>query len=239
MNESSNNRPQVTARKLAEPEPERSVPGQEMKDGVTIPVPEKFDLIANTYDDTPPEYYGQWDGPALMDVIGDVTGKRILDVGCGTGRLLERLRDAGAAVTGIDVSRRMVEQARRRGLNVFHSDITAFETDECFDVVVSVLTFNYIENKASALHTIHSLLETRGRLVIASDEQTEDTAVPRGKEAVTAPYFPCSKDEYKDLLKQSGFCVEKTVDLLWAEQYGSDQAGDAVGFIIQGTKSDK
>lgn len=210
-----------------------------MKDAVTIPVSEKFDSIADTYDDTSPEYYGQWDGPSLMDVLGDVSGKRILDVGCGTGRLLKRLHDAGAAVTGIDVSRRMVEEARGQGLKVFCSDITEFETDERFDVVVSVLTFNYIQDKASALHRIHSLLEAEGKFVISSDEQTEDTAVPRGSEVVTARYFPSTKREYEDLLKQSGFCVEKTVDLSWSEQYAGDHAGESVGFVIESTKSKK
>lgn len=206
-----------------------------MKDTITIPVSEKFDLIAGTYDDTPPEYYAQWDGLALMDAIDQVAGKRILDVGCGTGRLLKKLRDAGATVTGIDVSRRMVEQARSCGLNVFHSDITDFETEDRFDVIVSVLTFNYIQDKASALRRTHSLLETGGKLVISSDGQTEDTAIPRGKEAVTARYFPLSKSEYEGLLSRSGFCVQRTVDLRW--QCGGDHAGQSGGFIIETTKS--
>jgi len=43
-----------------------------------------------------------------------VTGRRILDAGCGSGPLFAALRDRGAIVTGIDTSTGMLELARRR-----------------------------------------------------------------------------------------------------------------------------
>jgi predicted TPR repeat methyltransferase len=50
----------------------------------------------------------------MLALAGDVTGRRILDAGCGSGPLLAALRDRGAIVTGIDKSAGMLEQARRR-----------------------------------------------------------------------------------------------------------------------------
>ena len=44
-------------------------------------------------------YYAQ---PAILDLAGNVAGRRILDVGCGTGPIFEALRDRGAVVTGVD-----------------------------------------------------------------------------------------------------------------------------------------
>ncbi|UWZ34799.1 class I SAM-dependent methyltransferase [Dactylosporangium roseum] len=42
--------------------------------------------------------------PFLWQALGDVTGQRLLDLGCGHGWLAEHLRQAGATVTGIDGS---------------------------------------------------------------------------------------------------------------------------------------
>src|SRR4051794_17885162 len=52
--------------------------------------------------------------PAVLDLAGDVTGRRILDVGCGAGPLLASLRDRGAIVTGVEPSAKMLELARQR-----------------------------------------------------------------------------------------------------------------------------
>ena len=55
-----------------------------------------------------------YERPAMLELAGDVTGRRILDAGCGSGPLFAALRDRGAMVTGIDSSAAMLEQARRR-----------------------------------------------------------------------------------------------------------------------------
>lgn len=44
----------------------------------------------------------------MVDLAGDVTGRRILDAGCGAGPLSAALRDRGAVVTGIDASAGML-----------------------------------------------------------------------------------------------------------------------------------
>src|SRR5882757_8620929 len=56
-------------------------------------------------------YYAR---PATLALAGDVTGRRILDAGCGSGPLFAALRERGAVVSGIDMSSGMLEVARRR-----------------------------------------------------------------------------------------------------------------------------
>jgi SAM-dependent methyltransferase len=51
---------------------------------------------------------------ALLEAIGEIAGKRVLDLGCGDGELSLQLVDRGADVTGLDISPGMVEVARRR-----------------------------------------------------------------------------------------------------------------------------
>ena len=55
-----------------------------------------------------------YERPAMLELAGNVTGRRILDAGCGSGPLFAALRDRGATVTGVDASAGMVEMARRR-----------------------------------------------------------------------------------------------------------------------------
>ncbi|MGW0432052.1 class I SAM-dependent DNA methyltransferase [Micromonospora sp. NPDC003197] len=79
--------------------------------------------VANDYDSFAEAYAaetesnlinGYYTRPAILDLAGDVAGRRILDVGCGAGPLLAELRDRGAIVTGIEPSAKMLALARQR-----------------------------------------------------------------------------------------------------------------------------
>jgi 2-polyprenyl-3-methyl-5-hydroxy-6-metoxy-1,4-benzoquinol methylase len=79
--------------------------------------------VANDYDSIAEAYTaetesnlinGYYTRPAVLELAGDVAGRRIPDVGCGAGPLLTALRERGAVVTGVDSSTRMLELARQR-----------------------------------------------------------------------------------------------------------------------------
>ena len=55
-----------------------------------------------------------YDRPACLDLLGDVTGKRVLDAACGPGLYAAELRRRGASVVGFDHSPRMIEICRER-----------------------------------------------------------------------------------------------------------------------------
>lgn len=52
--------------------------------------------------------------PPLLELLGDTTGRRVLDAGCGEGYLARVLAARGARATGIDLSPRLIEMARRQ-----------------------------------------------------------------------------------------------------------------------------
>lgn len=86
-------------------------------------------------------------------------GDRVLELGCGDGALSCALASEGFDVTGVDISRGMVEQARRRaeressGARFEVADSDLFDSEEPFDAVVSFMGafFTYAESPAEFL----------------------------------------------------------------------------------------
>jgi SAM-dependent methyltransferase len=103
-----------------------------------------------------------------------VAGRRILDVGCGSGPTLTDLRDRGAIVTGIDSSARMLEQARTRlgsdiDLRVVDlAEPLPFE-DSTFDDVIASQVLHYMKDWGPSLIEIHRVLKPGGRLIVSEE----------------------------------------------------------------------
>src|SRR5205807_2093473 len=59
-------------------------------------------------------YNAHYDRPAVLSLVGEVRGLRVLDAGCGPGLYAEELVTRGAEVVAVDAARAMVELAARR-----------------------------------------------------------------------------------------------------------------------------
>lgn len=79
-------------------------------------------------------------------------GRDVLECGCGTGLLLERIRHFAQNAKGIDLSPRMLERARARGLDVAEGSVTAlpFE-DASFDLTCSFKVLAHVPDLGGAL----------------------------------------------------------------------------------------
>ena len=110
--------------------------------------------------------------PAVLALVGNVAGRRVLDAGCGAGPLMAALRERGADVTGFDVSAGMVELARRKlgqDADLHVADLAAplpFP-DASFDDVVASLVLHYLEDWSGPLAELRRVLRPGGRLVVA------------------------------------------------------------------------
>ncbi|HVN61982.1 MAG TPA: class I SAM-dependent methyltransferase, partial [Gaiellaceae bacterium] len=74
-----------------------------------------FGRLARVYDELRPADANWWELFALLVAEGDLRGRRVLDVGCGTGRLAGALAERESCkVWGVDPSAEMLEVARSR-----------------------------------------------------------------------------------------------------------------------------
>lgn len=104
------------------------------------------------------------------DVLGWLAPQRdehILDIGCGTGTLTEKISESGAIVTGIDASPEMIAKAKQAypGIEFFVKDATDFSFDKKFDAAFSNATFHWIKGQQQLLQSIYNNLKPGGRLV--------------------------------------------------------------------------
>ncbi len=87
----------------------------------------------------------------------DLTGKKVLDVACGTGRFSRLFGSHGASVVGLDLSRAMLIQSRNRQSAEAYIEASALPLpfkDGAFDIAVSVNAFNHIPAFEEAIDEI-------------------------------------------------------------------------------------
>jgi trans-aconitate methyltransferase len=157
-------------------------------------------------------------GEPVVALLALLPGERILDLGCGDGRLTERLAATGADVVGVDASPAMVEAARRRGLDarVMSADALAFDAE--FDAVFSNATLHWVLEPAKAIAGVYGALKPSGRFVAELGgagnvahicEALAEVLGRRGHrfQALSPWYFP-TLAEYSELLRAAGFRIE-------------------------------
>ena len=107
----------------------------------------------------------------INEHLPDLTGKSVLDIGCGNGALLRELSSRFHAGVGIDVSSRLINLAQQRGSPgnniIYHwvdGPVIPVE-DETIDVVISMLSFRYLDWDP-IMKEIERVLRKDGKLIV-------------------------------------------------------------------------
>lgn len=161
---------------------------------------------------------------AVLESLGPVENRRVLDIAAGTGRFSMLLAEQGADVVAVDISRAMLDQAeaKRRTyatagtLSFFRGDASQlpFE-DDAFDAVVAMRFFHLVDDASRFLSELKRvaaetvIFDTFNRF---SCRSIYNWALPMGSQLVSA-------GEVRSWLDEAGLEVRSVVDD-WILPYG-------------------
>jgi len=110
--------------------------------------------------------------PAMYQLLGDIRGKSVLCVGCGTGEECEYLKSQGAKrVVGIDISSGLIEVAKESftGIEFEVMDMEQLSyMPDSFDVVYSSLTMHYVQDWIRVFKEILKVMKADGRFIFST-----------------------------------------------------------------------
>lgn len=127
-----------------------------------------YDDYSNSYDEERREgYYSLINDLEFEKVEPLASGKKVLEVGCGTGLILERVHKIAQDAVGVDISTGMLEVCRKKGLNVMEGSATElpFE-DNTFDLVYSLKVLAHVPDIEKAIREIVRVMKPEGRVVL-------------------------------------------------------------------------
>jgi SAM-dependent methyltransferase len=115
-----------------------------------------------------------YERPNTIARLPELTGKSVLDLGCSTGFYVDYVLEHGAAVTGVDASRLLIDKLMQRIKNpiaaFYCADICRpmpFLESGSFDVAIVSLVLDYIRDWSVLLTEMHRVLKKGGRVVIS------------------------------------------------------------------------
>ncbi len=178
----------------------------------------------------------------VITLLGDVSGKAILDIGSGNGAFSRLLAEKGAEVIGYDASSELVKGAQskeQKGVSFVPADQFEFSTEKRFDDAVAINVLNYAKDRAELsgfFASAYKHLKNGGRFVAMvfnpdfdsygtvvlnrriekpKEGENEMTVVfinPETKKEMRASFYYFSKADFEESAKDAGFS-----DIKWTE----------------------
>ncbi|WP_159473400.1 class I SAM-dependent methyltransferase [Dyadobacter sp. 3J3] len=163
----------------------------------------------------------------VLDFLNIETGNKLLDVGCGSGLFSSLASAAGAEVTAIDASERLIDEAKRRTNTV---DFLIGEMEELpfdhgtFDFVCGFNSFQYAANVKNALEEAGRVLKKQGKIVVMIWGNKEDceaasylkavgSLLPPPPPGAPGPFALSENHLLENTLEESGFKILHSTDI--------------------------
>lgn len=146
------------------------------------------------------------DGPADLDLLPDLEGVDVVELGCGGGQCTVALAKGGATVTGVDISPAELDHARELADEHDVSDAIEFVegdvrnlsglADDSFDVACNAWVFQWVDDLQACFEAAHRVLRPDGRFVFSMPHPAYDLVDPESHEVVES-YFDDPRQVYE------------------------------------------
>ena len=174
---------------------------------------------------------------SLLEMAGDVSGKRVLDAGCGEGHVARLFASHGARVVGVDISSRLLELARSVEAKHPH-EIEFIQADLAqglpshrgvFDLATANMVLDDCQDLAAVFTTLADALKPNGRLLLslnnpyaivtrgkvhhyfASGTYSQNFGTDQARYAV--PFYYRTFQQWVTAFRQAGFLLRSLVDV--------------------------
>lgn len=172
---------------------------------------EGYDLYAQNYDASL-GFLSSFEGNRLLEVLGDLRGMRVLDLGCGTGRLVRDLRNLGATVVGTDLSEGMLAVARKK-----YDDVEFVRADAAnlpfkdgeFDLVISTFFIVHLRNLQPVFDEVYRVLKDRGNFILTNINQRRAPKLKTADGEIVIKSFYHRPSNVVAALEESFFKIER------------------------------
>jgi ubiquinone/menaquinone biosynthesis C-methylase UbiE len=156
-----------------------------------------------------------------FEEAGDVTGKNVLDVGCGSGvHAVDFARHAARRVVGVDFSSNMLALARQEAEQHGVADRCAFiqadflklELEDAFDISIAMGVFDYVPDQVAFLRKMTAL--TSGKVIVAFPGHSmfrEPARRLRYKLAGKGEIFLYGRDDVERIVAEAGLRHRKII----------------------------
>jgi ubiquinone/menaquinone biosynthesis C-methylase UbiE len=196
------------------------------------------------YIDTKP-FNAYYERPAILSLLPEVKGKKVLDAGCAAGWYTKWLLEKGASVTALDFSPNMIEMTKKRVGNkaeIIRADLNDplnFIEDDSIEVVLSSLTLHYIKDWDVVMNEFNRILKKDGQLVISIHHPFMDFTVFNKENYFSTELLDDEWDTNNGKVKvqfyrrplsriitsiiEAGFIIEKLLEPMPIEQFKIEQ----------------
>jgi SAM-dependent methyltransferase len=168
-------------------------------------------------------------GDAGIAALGDISGKRILDIGCGAGATSIAMAKAGATVVGVDISEDLLTEARARDTDDLCTfllcDAATTDFDEPFDLIFSRFGMMFFDDPAAGWANLRRQLASGGKAVLVcwrEATQNEWAFLPLkavssvlgeaqtkpSPSGVPGPFAWAEEQVFTEILQRAGWSVE-------------------------------
>lgn len=172
-----------------------------------------YDLAAFNYDKKE-KYLNSFEQNKLLSLLGDLSGKNILDVGAGTGRLSLMLAKAGADVTALDISSEMLKILKNKDKKiktiVGDAESLPFEKNS-FDVVTAAFLVVHLKDPSVFFDEAYRVLKEDGLLLVSNINQKEAPEVDTKEGKIKIDSYYHRQDKIIESLENLAFKIEKNV----------------------------
>lgn len=139
------------------------------KDNIESLIKERFDLLSDNSMFSTHAQPEDFELNATLSFLGNVINKKILDAGCGKGRLTCELAKRGAQIVGVDIAYELISSAKQQNkdLPFLAASVSRLPfADGCFDGALCVEVIEHVPDTEMAIYELARVLKPGGKLIV-------------------------------------------------------------------------